>query len=281
MNHAMRRIGRTALYDVRVMLRSSRFLMVSLAAFMFMDISMRPVKELASAFHLGVVPASLPFYLSDGVYGNIVLLLLLLMFSDIPLKNGAQNYLLQRGRSLRSSGAAHVLSLFLVGGVFVLEQVLFSVLTALPHLLFGDWGKVWGSFASHDAMELGYLIGFATPESVMRSYTPWQAVGAAASLFFLVGCIYALAEYILNGLSRGRLGTAVLSAWTVAWIFLVNGPFPWMRRLAVYLPQNWIDLSRFGPEKVPGRAGVLAVAVLALSAVAVFLVKRRKIEMVK
>ena len=118
---------RIALYDARLMVLSSRFVILLVVAYIFMDMMMKPFRQLAAAFELGLVPAGLPFYLSDISFGNIALLLLVLLFSDIPLKTGSQNFLMQRGRSLAGSGAGHVLALFLAGGVFVLEQLLLSV----------------------------------------------------------------------------------------------------------------------------------------------------------
>ena len=270
-----------ALYDARTIVFSSRFVLLSAIALMFFDMSMRPVREFADAFHLGIVPAALPFFLADISYSNAALLLLVLLFSDIPLKGRAQNFVMQRGSSLVCCGTGHALALFLSGAAFMLELLLFSVLTALPDLLFGGWGKVWGSIASGQALELGYQYTMGASSSVLEAYGPWQAVGISLLLFFLTGCLYAVVEYMLNGLSRSRLGTAVLSAWSVAWILLANAPFPWMRPLLAGAPQAWLDLSRLTPGRALERAGFLAVAVIALSAVAVFLVKRRKIEMVK
>ncbi len=272
---------RTALYDARTMVFSARFVLLSAIALMFFDMSMRPVREFAADFHLGIVPAVLPFFLADISYSNAALLLLVLLFSDIPLKGRAQNFLMQRERGLVCCGTGHTLALFLAGAAFMLELLLFSVLTALPDLLFGGWGKVWGSIASGQTFRLGYQLGLGVSGSVLEAYGPWQAVGASLLLFFLTGCLYAVVEYMLNGLSRSRLGTAVLSAWSVVWIVFANAPFPWMRPLLAGAPQGWIDLSRLTPAGALKRAGVLAVAVLVLSAVAVFLVKRRKIEMVK
>ncbi len=275
-----RGIWGTALYDARVMALSPRFVMLSLLSYIFMDMVMDPFSRFAAAFHLGIAPAVLPFYLSNESCGNLAFLLLVLLFSDVPLKSGGQNFLVQRG-GLARSGAGHVLAMFLAGALFVLEQFLFSVLTALPDLLFGGWGKVWGSFASGQAADLGFATGIRISGQVLWKYGPWQAAGLSLLLFFLTGCSYALIVFILNGLGRGRLGTVAMSAWSAAWILLDRFPLPAVRRLLAWSPQTWNDLSRLTPGGALRQAGVLAVAVLVLSAVAVFLVKRRKIEMVK
>ena len=274
----VRRICGIALYDARIMIFSYKFVLISVISYIFMDDSMRTVREFAAAYHLDIVPASLPFYLADIDASNYVLLLLVLLFSDIPLKNGAQNYLFQRGRSTLCCGAGHIAALFLVGAVYVAEQFAFSVLTSLPNLTWGDWG---GSIASNQALELGYSCNFAVSGEVLRLYEPMQAIGISAGLFFLTACVYALIEYVLNGVTRGKLGTIVLSVWSVVWIFLVGTPFERLRRLLSYSPQTLNDLSHFKPEEAPEKATIQLVSIAVLSAVVLILVKRRKIEMVK
>lgn len=118
-------------------------------------------------------------------------------------------------------------------------------------------------------------------DAVLRDYTPLQAVAVSAGTFFLTGCIYGLLEYLLNGLSGGRLGTVLLAVWSAGWLFLQKSLFPGLRRLLEYSPSTWNDLSRFRPSEAAGRMGMLAAAVLVLTAAALVSVRRRKIELVK
>ena len=117
--------------------------------------------------------------------------------------------------------------------------------------------------------------------AVLRDYTPLQAVTVSTGTFFLTGCIYGLSEYLLNGLSGGRLGTIMLAVWSVGWLFLQKSPFPGMRKLLTCSPSSWNDLSRFGPSEAIMRLGVLAVAALALAMVVLVFVRHRKIELVR
>lgn len=275
------RVLKIAVYEFRLMFLSSRFLVLSLVSFLFMDMAMRPIREFAADYGLAITPAVLPFYFSDVTYCNIAFLLLVLLYSDIPLKGMGQRFLLQRGKSMAVCGMGHLLALFLLGIVFVSEQVLFSFLTSLPDITAGGWGKVWGSIASNQAVGLGYRFSISASDVVLRNYTPLQAVTVSAALFFLTGCIYGLVEYLLNGLSGGKLGTVVLTVWSLGWIFLEKSLFPGLRKLLDYSPQSWNDLSRLDLPESGGRMAVLAVAVLLLMAVVVVLVRHRKIELVK
>lgn len=270
-----------ALYEARLMLFSSRFFVLSLFSFIFIDMVMRPIRQFAMDYHLDIVPAVFPFYCADITHANVALLLLVLLYSDIPLKGSSQQFLLIRAKSLTGCALGHVISLLLTGIVYVLEMLLFSVITAMPSVAFDGWGKVWGSIASGKAGSLGYLFYVGASDKLIRNYTPIQAICLSASLFLLTGFIYGLIEYLLNGLSRGRLGTVVLSLWSVAWIFLSCVRSSSVRRLLDYSPQTWNNLSRVKMSALPGRFGILAAIIVALSLVVIILVRHRKIELVK
>ena len=275
------RVLKIAFYEFRLMLLSSRFVVLSLISFLFMDMAMRPIREFAADYKLSITPAVLPFYFSDIVYCNIAFLLLVLLYSDVPLKGVGQRFLLQRGKSMTVCGMGHLLALFLMGIVFVSEQVLFSFLTSFPDIMSEGWGKVWGSIASGQAASLEYRFSIGVSDVVLRNYTPWQAVTVSAVLFFLTGCIYGLVEYLLNGLSGGKLGSVVLTVWSLGWIFLEKSLFPGLRKLLNYSPQSWNDLSRLALHEAGGQMVVLAVVVLLLMAVILLFIRYRKIELVK
>lgn len=280
MNEA-RRVLKITFYEFRLMIFSSRFLVLSLLSFLFMDMAMRPIREFAADYGLAVTPAILPFYFADVVYCNIAFLLLIFLYSDVPLKGAGQRFLLQRGKSMVGCGMGHLFAMSLMGIVFVSEQVLFSFLTALPSVTIEGWGKVWGSISSGQAVSLGYSFSIGASDAVLRDYAPMQAVAVSAGIFFLTGCIYGLLEYLLNGLSGGRLGTVTLAVWSLGWLFLQKSLFPGTRKLLTYSPSSWNDLSRFGPSESIGRMGVLAAVALALAVVVLVLVRHRKIELVK
>ena len=80
---------RTALYDARLIIFSSRFAMLSVVAFIFMDLMMRPIRDFAGIYNLKVVPAVLPFYLTNTTFGNLAFLLLILLFSDTEVSPAA------------------------------------------------------------------------------------------------------------------------------------------------------------------------------------------------
>ena len=190
----IRRVFKITFYEFRLMLFSSRFVVLSLLSFLFMDMAMRPVREFAADYGIAITPAVLPAYFADVVYCNIAFLLLIFLYSDVPLKGAGQRFLLQRGKSMAGCGMGHLFAMSLMGIVFVSEQVLFSFLTALPSITMEDWGKVWGSIASGEAVNLGYSFSLGVSDTVLRNYTPLQAVAGSAAIFFLTGCIYGMLE---------------------------------------------------------------------------------------
>lgn len=274
-----RAVWNVAVYETKVFLLSSKFILVSLISWAVLDISTRTIREFAAEYSLMIPPAVLPFYLSDIVYGNIVYLLLVLLVCDVPLRHRSQKQILQRcGMTGLASG--QMLSLVFVSILFYVEQMIFSMVLCLPRLSFGDWGKLWGSVASGTALEAGYNVSFGVSQEVLRNYSLWQAVGYSAVTFVLTGICYGLVVFLFNGLSRGRLGTALVSGWSVIWIFLRSNSNDWVRGLMQYSPQNWNDLSLHTASDMGGLMLFVVGLIAVLAAVIVVLVRTRRLPLV-
>ena len=85
-------------------------------------------------------------------------------------------------------------------------------------------------------------------------------------------------SYLLNGISRGKLGTVALSVWSIGWIFLQGMEEDWIRLLNRYSPQSWNDLSNKKISSIAGIAGWLLLYIVIFWAVNGILSKKRKIE---
>jgi hypothetical protein len=275
----LRAVWRVALYEVRVMLFSLKFLILALLSWMFMDLYTADIRQFALDYEETLVPAQLPFYFSDPLYCNIAFLLLIFLFSDLPPKDSSQRQVLQRC-GIRCYGTGQMLAIAILSVIYVVEQLLFSILTCIPCVEFAGWGRIWQSVASGKIYDLGYTCTAVVSQNVITNYLPWQAIGASALLFCLTGICYAMIEYLLNGVSRGKAGTAVLSSWSMAWIFL-QGLAPhwaWVQTANRFSPQNWNDLA----YKESGDVGKMAVRILLcilfLALLNQQLIKHRKIE---
>lgn len=271
-------IWHVALYETRIFLLSSKFILVSLISWAVLDISTRTVRQFAVEYDLSIPPAILPFYLSDLVFGNIVYLLLVLLVCDVPLKHRTQKQILQRC-GMTSLALGQMVSLVLVSALFYAEQMIFSMVMCLPRLSFDGWGKLWGSLATDTFLEAGYSSSFNISQVVLREYSLWQAIGYSAVTFILTGICYGLVVFLFNGLSRGRLGTAIVSGWSVIWIFLKSNTEEWVRNLMRYSPQNWNDLSLHTASGMTEQILFVTGIILVLVAVILLLVKTRRLPL--
>lgn len=273
-------VWRVAWYEVKVMVLSAKFLVLSAVSWMFMDLFVMLIRQFALDYGEKLVPAILPFYFSDSIYCNIALLLLIFLFSSIPLKDESQKQLLQRS-GIRRYGAGQLLAVAMVSVVYVVEQLLFSVLVCLPCVEFSGWGKIWQSVANGIMLELGYGGFDAVSQEVITNYEPWQAIGASALLFCLTGICYGMVVYLLNGISKGNLGTAVMSGWSLAWIFIQGMAVKWeWGQVALRLsPANWNNLSNKGAEDIARMSIRILLCIAVLIVVNQLMLRRRKIEL--
>jgi len=271
------KIWRVALYEAKIIVLSVKFLVLSAMSWMFMDLFTMPVRQLAMDYALTIVPAQLPFYFSDMVYCNIAFLLLIFLFSDLPLNNSGQMQILQRS-GIGCYAGGQMLSIVLVSIVYVAEQLFLSVLIVLPCIEFGDWGKVWGTAAAGNLSEMGYENVIHVSYEVISKYLPWQAILASSFLFCLSGICYGMLEFLLNGISRGKSGTAVLSAWSLMWMFLSKMPEDWFRSLNRFSPQRWNDLSDKDFSGIIRMGGILFAAAIVFWILNRGLMKTRRIQ---
>jgi hypothetical protein len=273
-------IGRVTLYETKMLLFSSKFLVLSILSFLMMDVSVRTIRQFAVDYSLSLPPAVLPFYFSDLVFGNIMYLFLVLLFSDIPLKQHGQKQILQRC-GLSCHGLGQLLALFLVSGIFALEQFVFSILVCIPCLTFGEWGKAWGAVADTTFLQAGYTTGLSVSKDILRNYTDTEAVLLCLVSFILTGICYGLLIFLLNGISRSRMGIVVMSAWSVVWIFLRNNGNESVRKLMKYAPQSMNDLSLRDRGEFWKLMLLFGIILVCLTAVNMILIRKRKLMLVK
>ena len=276
----MKKVFKVAIYELKLMCFSSKFLILSVLAFIIMDVTVRGYRMFSHDYTLPIAPAVLPFYFADVSYGNIEILFLLLWFSDVPMKQRVQNQILQRC-GMPCFALGHLFSIVFATIVFVLEQFVFSVLLCGTNLTFTSWGKVWGSAAAGTVKKLGYSSGFVISKNVFQNYTVPQALLFSMTIFLLMGICYGMVEFLLNGLQKGKLGTVVLSVWSVAWIFLKTNTTDFIRSFMKYAPQGWYNLGRNNISASKNIISGLFVGVVVLFIVNFVLVMQKKLELVK
>lgn len=276
----LKKIWNVSIYETKILLFSPKFLLLSAMSLIIMDMSIQSIRQFALNYHLQMPPAILPFYFSDIIFGNIMYLFLIFLFSDIPLKQKGQNQILQRC-GLGCFGMGQLFSIVLVSVVFVLEQLLFSIVVCAPCLTFGGWGKTWGAVADNVFLEAGYTTSLGVSADVLRDYTVAEAVGLCMASFLLTGISYGLIIFLLNGISKGRAGTAVMSFWSVVWFFLNNNENPVIRKLMKFAPQHFNDLSLREKGDFTELLFIFGGNIFIFIIVNMILIRKRKLLLVK
>ena len=267
----MKKVFKVAIYELKLMCFSSKFLILSVLAFIIMDVTVRGYRMFSHDYNLPIAPAVLPFYFADVSYGNIEILFLLLWFSDVPMKQRVQNQILQRC-GMPCFALGHLFSIVFATIVFVLEQFVFSVLLCGTNLTFTSWDGV-----SKDKP----FAGLANYIATFQDAAYWQALLFSMTIFLLMGICYGMVEFLLNGLQKGKLGTVVLSVWSVAWIFLKTNTTDFIRSFMKYAPQGWYNLGRNNISASKSIISGLFVGVVVLFIVNFVLVMQKKLELVK
>lgn len=280
MKKKIRQSWNVARYETKLTVLSSKFVLLSVLSFIVMSFSADPVRRFAAEYGVALSPGILPFYLADARYGNIMFFFLILLFSDMPMKQKGQNQVLQRC-GLGCFGMGQLLSMVAVSLVFVVEQILFSILVCIPDLTFRGWGKVWGSIVDNVFYEAGYTVSFAVPAAVLRDYTLPEALLQSALTFFLTGVCYGLFIFLLNGVCKNRVGVSVMAVWSVCWIFLRVWPGKVTEKVMRFSPQSLNDLSLHGKGYGSVAVILLLAVIMVLTIVDYVLIKKRKLSLVK
>lgn len=234
-------------YELNQIFFSHKFIIVFLMSFMFMDFYIRDLRQMADDYNIGIFPAVNIFYFSDITYSNIALLLVVLLFSDLPNRNGGQIFIrLRAGKQEYEVGQIAAVIVTSIGYVFI--ESIQSVIVCIPHVDFSGWGKLWGTVASHNLSEFGYGNHVSVDQNIITNYEPVQAVIYASIIFFLMCVIYGLFIYLANKLSGMKLGTTILSVWSVMWIFLDSIDNDYVNMLRAIAPQKWNDIAMRMPK---------------------------------
>ena len=264
-----------ARYELYMVFFSAKFWVLILLAVIFMKYFIGDITQFAVDYGLTFPPAVLPFYYSGDVFCNLGFLIFIFLISDAPFRENNQVYLLERsGR--RGLCIGQLVSLCVISVLFTAIQFVISVLMSLPRISLSGWGKVWGSIADGLTGDLGYNINAQVSQNIISTYTPWQAILTSFVLISLMGMCYGMIAYLLNNLGSGKLGTIVLSIWSLGWLFLSNmaGNLV-IRKLLQLSTQRWLNLDYLDWEELPGHILTICVVILVLAVMNV-LVDRRK-----
>lgn len=248
--------------ELRVMLAGSKIVTLMLLSLLFLELFGGGLRRMAMDQGLNAGPWLIPCLLRAHIYSGCMIVLVVFLYSGVPLCGENQRFLLQRaGHRIWCLG--QFLAILVTAFLYPLFLFLGSLLIMLPCLTFsGEWGKAYEICANTWAdVEEYKLKGNIVSMEMIENYDPAVALLVSMLLLFLLCLLCGLFLFLVNGLTHSSAGVIILSIWTFASSFLNNMSeqkiFRILRRIS---PEQWLNIENISPE--PGSSGYLGTVVL-------------------
>lgn len=269
-------------FELRYILFSSRFLVLSIISFLLVHFYLKEILEFARDYDLGVYPAAIPILFSDGTFACLGILLVIFMISVFPVVNHLQqNVLIQSGCRVWCN--AQMLTIFSVVFIWLAELQFFVCILIGRQLDFSGWGKVWGSCSSGICMELGYQSAVSVPKEILMAYGPGKALLMSLLFVFLMGVLFGEFIFCVDGICQNSIGEILLSAWSLSYLVIANFKgFDSIRILQKFSPKNWLSIRRYiGYTEGFREALLLMCGLILLMYIVNHLLVKKKMIMIK
>lgn len=215
-----------------------RVWMIAIILMIFIHSYTKEISLFAEELNMKMSAWIFPFLYSERYMKLLFLFPIILLFCDAPFIDSNQPYMILRSkRTLWSLG--QILYIFLANIIYFLFLVVATIGVHIRNItLENDWGKVFGTLATTDASDF-----FNTPlkinPSIIKYFTPFQAVWFTFLLSCLSGIMLGLIIYVCNSLLKNRLcGIAISSSLLILSAALnLNPELQWLS------PMSWNTLN--------------------------------------
>ncbi|MCM1192208.1 MAG: hypothetical protein NC123_12965 [Butyrivibrio sp.] len=267
-------------FELRTVLLSGRWVVLTMVSFMLMGFYLKPILQFAEVYDLKLCPAVFPHFFGDSVFSSLGMLLLIFMTSVFPITGH-----IQQGILMRSGNRCWVNGQFLTDITLVLlwlgEMLLFICAIIGGRLSFQGWGKVWGSFGGESARNLGFDSYADISMEIILGYTPLQAVLMSMLFVWLTGILFGEFIFCVDGLCRNYIGEILLAVWGFGNLLIASfGNLSEIGFLRMLSPVSWLDISRYigNPVRVGRVLLVMGGLILLFYIFNRLLVRAKKIE---
>ena len=244
------------------MLSGSRMVTLALFSLLFLELFGGGIRRMALDQGLYAGPWLMPCLFRSDIYSGCMAVLVVFLYSGMPLRGENQRFLLQRA-GCRTWCLGQILAILAMAALYPVFLFFGSLLVMLPCLdLSGEWGKAYRICANTWAdVEEYKLKGNAISTEIISSYDPAIALLVSMLLLFLLCFLCGLLLFLINGLTHSSAGVIILSVWAFGSSFL-NAMPDWrvFRILRKASPTRWLNIENISPE--PGTSGYLGTIVL-------------------
>jgi len=287
MNH-YRKLKAVFFQELRVMLAGSKMVTLMLLSLLFLELFGGGIRRMALDQGLSAGPWLIPCLLRDHIYSGCMTVLVVFLYSEVPLCGENQRFLLQRA-GYRAWCLGQFLAILATAFFYPIFLFLGSLLVMLPCLTFSeDWGTAYEICANTwtDVEEYKLKGGIISIE-IIENYDPAIALLVSMLLLFLLCLLCGLFLFLVNGFTHSSAGVIILSIWAFASSFVNNMSeqkvFRILRRIS---PAQWLNIENISPD--PGSSGYLGTIVLMtlagvflMAVLSYYFVIRKKIEVEK
>ncbi len=230
MKSEKRSVWRAAEYQIRLLFTNARLLWIPVCMFIFVTAWTKELRKFMADYSVKSSPFLLDFVANSPELFVCLMISIIPFLSEAPFFKKEQVFAFLRvGRKKWIQG--NLLYIFFFSAFYTLLLYLISVAVLCPYVdISNHWGKVWTTLAVTD-VRYKYGIIVSVPDTVIFSYSPWEALAITLLFLFLLIMFYAFFMWILNLLVGRVLSIAI----TCASMFLIT-------RVA-YLPEFFYYLT--------------------------------------
>jgi len=287
MNH-YRKVKAVFFQEIRLMLSGSRMVTLMLFSLLFLELFGGGIRRMALDQGLYAGPWLLPCLLRSNIYSGCMAVLVVFLYSGMPLRGENQRFLLQRAGH-RAWCLGQILAILAMAALYPALLFFGSLLVMLPCLdLSGEWGTAYEICANTWTDVAEYkLKGNIISTEIINKYDPAIALLVSMLLLFLLCLLCGLFLFLVNGLTHSSAGVIILSIWAFASSFLNQMSdqkiFRILRKIS---PEQWLNIENISPD--PGSSGYLGTVVLMalagiflMAILSCYFVVKKKIEVEK
>ncbi len=186
-----------------------------------------------------------------------IFIALLFIFSELPLKDAGQNFIVIRGGK-RAWYLSQIIYVFCVSVFLILIISLFSIIPLTGKLNFtNSWGIIHKNAANFSPATAQFNVSASVSEAALQAVSPYAALAWSIPVGVLLMFVFGNIILSLNSISRGGyIGTVAGIILISLYLFKSFVAFPWYDNFTI------IEWAGFTPKSGEGAKPVVVITTL-------------------
>ncbi|UUX34930.1 hypothetical protein [Fundicoccus culcitae] len=270
-----------ALMNIVKWISDPRIWVVIVLLITFVNEYLKGIPSFVNSMGVKIGPWIFPFFFEWRYHKLMLMLPILLLFSDAPFIDRNQPYLMIRVDRLKWA-LGQIIYIVIASGIYFLFVLILSVVLIAPFVAYNsDWGSVIETLARTGAgLEFGMEIYFA--ERLVDYFYPQQAMFFSFILSWLIGILLGLILFVVNFVTKKPLLGMLIAGGFIALDAMI-----WARGWASWLsPVSWNTLSTISTDSLTFTPNIQQIFMMlfgligVLIAVAIYAVRHYEIQFI-